>query len=150
MGRDPLGAAGGPGAGSAGSALIEAALVLPVVLVIASGVVMAGRVAYARVGVEAAAREAGRALAQAPSVEAGLREARLRGVDAARGYGLGGAAFTLELDAGTFARGATVRARASCRVGLWDLPLLGRSSVTVSASHQERVELYRSRAEAAP
>ncbi|MCY4640527.1 MAG: pilus assembly protein [Chloroflexi bacterium] len=133
-----------------GSALIEAALVLPVVLVIASGVVMAGRVAHARIGVEAAAREAGRALAGAPSATQGLREGRARALDAANGYGLGGAAFRVELDAGSFARGSTVRARAACRVELWDLPLLGRAAVTVAASHEERVELYRSRAGAAP
>ena len=150
MDRDPRSPRGVPGAGSAGSVLIEAALVLPVLLVIASGVVMAGRVAHARIGVEAAAREAGRALAQAPSAGSGLREARSRALDAARGYGLDAASLTLELDAGSFARGSTVRARAACRVELWDLPLLGRAAVTVAASHEERVELYRSRTGAVP
>ena len=150
MDRDPQGRRGVPGSASPGSVLIEAALVLPVVLVIASGVVMAGRVAHARIGVEAAAREAGRALAQAPSAGAGLREARTRALDAARGYRLDAAALTLDLDAGSFARGSTVRARAACRVELWDLPLLGRAAVTVAATHEERVELHRSRAGAAP
>ena len=140
----------GLNAEESGSVLIEAALVLPVVLLVAAGVVMAGRVAHARIGVEAVAREAGRALAQAPSAAQGLRDARTSALAAARGYGLDETAVVLELDAGSFARGGTVRARASYRVELSDLPLLGATGVTVTASHAERVELYRSRARALP
>ena len=146
LGRAP----GRAHAAQSGGVLIEAALVLPVILVFAAGVVMAGRVAHARVGVEAVAREAGRALARAPSAASGLAEARTRALAAAEGYGLDASGLDLELDAGRFARGSTVRARVSYRVELSDLPLLGRVSATVSASHAERVELYRSRAEAAP
>ena len=137
-------------AGESGGALVEAALVLPVVVVLASGVVMAGRVAHARIGVEAAARESGRALAQAESRASGLAEARARALDAARGYGLDGGRLEVELEAGSFERGQAVRARVSYRVGLAELPLLGRAEATVSASHVEQVELYRSRARAAP
>ncbi len=133
-----------------GSVLIEAALVIPVVLVVAASVVMAGRVAHARIGVEAVAREAGRALAQAPTAARGLQEGRLRALAAARGCGLDPAAVALQLDAGTFARGGVARARASYRVALGDVPFYGVAGVTVTASHQERVELYRSRARALP
>ncbi len=146
MVHDPLPPARALHADRSGGVLIEAALVLPVVLVVALGVVMAGRVAHARIGVEAVAREAGRALAQAPSAPEGLRDARTRALAAARGYGLDEATLRLDLDAGSFARGGTVSARASYRVTLSDLPLLGRLDVTVEASHAERVELYRSRA----
>ena len=139
-----------PGAGESGGVLIEAALVLPLVLAVASGVVMAGRLVHAQVGVEAAAREAGRALAQAPSRAEGLASARSRGLAAAEGHGLEAADVVLVLEAGAFRRGGTVRARASYRVALGALPLLGPIEVTVTGSHQERVGLYRARTQALP
>ncbi|MGE3857708.1 MAG: TadE/TadG family type IV pilus assembly protein, partial [Dehalococcoidia bacterium] len=43
-----------------GSALIETALVIPVLLLFVVGVVMAGRVVQAQIAVQAVAREAGR------------------------------------------------------------------------------------------
>ena len=150
MARNAASARRGLHGEESGSALIEAALVLPVVLVVAAGVVMAGRVAHARIGVEAVAREAGRALAQAPSAQQGLRDARVRALAVARGYGLDETAVVVRLDSGSFARGGFVRAHVSYRVGLADIPLLGRPAATVSASHEERVELYRSRAGAQP
>ena len=137
-------------AGESGGVLVEAALVIPVVLAVAMGVVMAGRIVHAQLGVEAAAREAGRTLAQAPSAASGLASARARALSVAGGHGLRAAELSLVLEAGAFRRGGTVRAEASYRVALGDLPLLGLISVTVWGSHQERVGLYRSRAAARP
>ena len=128
-----------------GSVLVEAALVIPAVLTITFGVVMTGRVAQAQVGVTAVVRESGRTLATAPSAQDGLREARLRALSTAEGHGLRSDALVLELEAGAFRRGGSVSARASYPVALGDLPLLGRVSVTVTASHTERIERYRSR-----
>ena len=119
---------------------------IPVVLATCFGVVMAGRIVHAQIGVGAVAREAGRTLAQAPSAADGLARARSRALAVADGHGLDAGELQLVLEAGTFARGGTVRAEASYRVALGDLPLLGRLEVTVRSSHAERVELYRSRA----
>ena len=44
--------------GERGQALVEAALVIPVLLLVAFGVVMAGRISHAKVAVQAIAREA--------------------------------------------------------------------------------------------
>ncbi|MYH41259.1 MAG: hypothetical protein F4150_05745 [Chloroflexi bacterium] len=148
MARSALDALLGRAAGESGGVLVEAALVLPVVLVVALGVVMAGRVVHAQVAVGAVAREAGRTLAKAPSARAGLVDARSRALAAAEGHGLEAARLQLVLEAGAFVRGGTVRARASYRVALSDLPLLGQVAVTVRGSHAERVELYRGRARA--
>ena len=137
-------------AAESGSVLIEAALVLPVVLAVAFGVVMTGRVVHAQIGVGAVAREAGRTLAQAPSAAEGLRDARSRALAVAGGHGLAAAELELVLEAGAFERGGTVRAEASYRVALGDLPLLGRLELTVRSSHAERVERYRSRRAATP
>ena len=134
-----------PAAGESGGVLIEAALVIPVVLVACFGVVLAGRIVHAQIGVGAVAREAGRTLAQAPSAADGLARARERALAVADGHGLAAAELDLVLEAGTFRRGGTVRAQASYRVALGDLPLLGRLEVTVTSSHAERVEFYRSR-----
>jgi len=133
-----------------GSALLEAGLVLPALLVIAFGVVMTGRVVQAQIGVQAVAREAGRTLAAAPSAPEGLDYAGLRALAVADGYGLAVGRLGVTLDAGTFDRGGTVQAQASYKVALGDLPLLGVLEVTVTSSHQERVELYRSRTVLSP
>lgn len=137
-------------ADESGSALIESALVIPAVLAIAFGVVMAGRVAHAQIGVQAVAREAGRTLASAPSASEGLADAQSRAFAVADGHGLAADRLGVALDAGGFERGGMVRAQVSYRVGLGDLPLFGRIEVTVSSSHEERVELYRSRTAAVP
>ena len=137
-------------AGESGGVLVEAALVIPVVLAVALGVVMAGRVVHAQVGVGAVAREAGRTLAQAPSAQQGLADARSRALAVAEGHGLEAGELDVVLEAGAFRRGGTVRARVSYRVALGDLPLLGRVDVTVTGSHAERVGLYRGRTQALP
>ena len=113
-----------------GNALVETALVLPVVLVLALGVVMAGRVVQAKLGVQAAAREAARAMAEATSPWDGRRGAgTLRGTSAATAHGLSPSRFSLYVDNGGFWRGGTVRAAAWYWVRLADLPLLGRYQV---------------------
>ncbi len=128
-----------------GSALVEVALVLPLLLVLAFGVVGLSRVIQARMGVSAVVREAARsgALAQEPG------EAVARGLSAGRtvaaGYGLTNGSLALNVDAGGFGPGGSVRASAGYTVSLGDLPLLSWASVTVASEHVERVDLYRSR-----
>lgn len=131
--------------GESGQALVEAAIVLPVLLVLVFGVVMAGRVVHAKIAVQAAAREAGRALATAPSEEGGLTDADTAARSAADGYGLSGADLSVDLESNGFVRDGTVTATVSYDVGLGGLPFVGDLDVTVSSSHSENVEPYRSR-----
>ena len=133
-----------------GQALIEAALAIPLVLVIAFGVVMAGRVAHAQVAVQSVVREASRTLAVAPSASGGLSAAEANARAVASGHGLAAERVDLMLDAGTFARGGTVRAEARYPVSLGDLPLLGTIEVTVTSHSEQRIERYRSRTEVLP
>lgn len=137
-------------ASDSGSALIETALVLPMVLVLVAGIVMTGRVAHAQIAVQSVAREAGRTLAVAPSVSEGLASAEARAWVVADGHGLSTEQLHLLIDAGDFVRGGTVRAEASYPVSLGDLPLLGALEIAVSSSHEERIDLYRSRTAAKP
>lgn len=131
--------------GESGQALVEAAIVLPVLLVLVFGVVMAGRVVHAKIAVQAAAREAGRALATAPSEEGGLTDADTAARSVADGYGLSGDGLSVDLESDGFARDGTVTATVSYDVGLGGLPFVGDLDVTVSSSHSENVEPYRSR-----
>ena len=128
-----------------GSALVEVALVLPLLLLLALGVVGVGRVIQARMSVSAVAREAARvaALAQSPgeAAEQGLAAGRA----VAHGYGLTNGSLRLVVDPGALDRGGAVRAAAGYRVSLDDLPLMGWVHADVAAEHVERVDLYRSR-----
>jgi len=130
--------------------LVEAALAIPVLLVLVFGVVGVGRVTEAKIAVQAAARESGRALAVAPSEEQGVFDALTAAEAVAAGYGLDGSRLTVEVDSGGFARGATVTSEVRYSISMTDLPLLSFIDVDVSASHSERIDIYRSREVAAP
>lgn len=123
-----------------GEALLETALVLPLLLLLAFGVVGAGRVTQARLGVGAASREAARAAVGARNVGTG----RERGVEIARGYGLTNGSLELLVDGGGFAPGGRAVGVASYTVGFGDLPLLGWARVTVRAEAWEAIDHYRS------
>lgn len=128
-----------------GAAIIEAALVLPVVLLMVAGIVMTGRVAQAQIAVQSVAREAARTAAVAPSASDGLTFAEERARSTAAGHGLDVADLALAVDMGGFERGGSVRVGVSYPVALGDLPLLGVVEVTVSAEHEQTIEHYRSR-----
>ena len=128
-----------------GQALVETALVIPMLLVLAFGVVGVGRVTQAQLAVSAAAREAARAGALADDAGQAQEQGRSRGQEVAKGYGLTGRSFTLTVDPGSFERGGQVRASARYEVVLDDLPLLGWARVPVASEHAERIDLYRSR-----
>ncbi|MCC6387448.1 MAG: pilus assembly protein [Dehalococcoidia bacterium] len=132
-----------------GQALVEAALAIPVLLVLVFGVVAVGRVTEAKIAVQAAARESGRSLAVASSEEHGVADALAAAEAVAAGYGLDADRLTIELEAGGFARGGTVTSEVRYSVSLSDFPLLNFLDVDVSASHSERIDIYRSREVAA-
>lgn len=131
--------------GESGQAMVEAAIAVPVLLLLVFGVVAIGRITDAKVAVQAAAREASRTLAVAPSEEQGTTDALEAGRAVALGYGLAEDGLTIDVDANGFVRGGQVSADVSYSVPLSDLPLLSFFEVEVSSSHTEQVELYRSR-----
>lgn len=127
-----------------GQALVELALVIPILLLLAFGVVAAGRVTQAQMGVSAVAREAARAAALANDSGQAAVDGIARGREVATGYSLGNGSLQLAVNAGGFSRGGTVQASAHYTVSLADLPLLGWAHITVGSTHLERVDLYRS------
>jgi Flp pilus assembly protein TadG len=127
-----------------GQALVELALAIPLLLLLAFGVVAAGRVTGAQMGVSAVAREAARAATLANDPGEAMSQGMVRGKEVAAGYHLADGSLQLSVDAGTFSRGGTVQASAHYTVSLSDLPLLGWAHLTVGSTHLERVDLYRS------
>lgn len=127
-----------------GQALVELALVIPVLLILAFGVVGVGRVIQAQMAVSAVVREAARAAALANTPAQASSDGIARGQEVAAGYGLSAASLQLSVDPGSLTRGSAVQASAHYTVELGDLPLLGWARVTVGSSHSERVDLYRS------
>ena len=134
-----------PLAGQRGQALVETALVIPMLLLLAFGVIGVGSVTQAQMGVSAVAREAARAAALADDPVRAVQAGLARGREVAAGYNLANGSLHLAIDPGTMARGASVAATASYEVDLADLPLLGWTRVSVSSTHLERTDLYRSR-----
>jgi hypothetical protein len=127
-----------------GQALVELALVIPILLLLAFGVVAVGRVTDAQMGVSAVAREAARAAALANGSTEAANQGMERGREAAAGYHLDDGSLQLAVSAGDFSRGGTVQASARYTVALADLPLLGWAHLTVGSTHLERIDLYRS------
>ena len=128
-----------------GSALIEVALVLPLLLILAFGVVGIGRVVQAKMGVEAVVREAARVASLAETGEAAAGRGLAVGQAVASGYGLTNGSLALSVNPGSFERGGEVQASARYDVSLGDLPLLGWLHASVAGEHSERIDLYRSR-----
>ncbi len=127
-----------------GQALVEVALVIPILLLLAFGVVAVGRVTDAQMGVSAVAREAARAAALANDPGEAASQGVTQGQEVAAGYHLGDGSLHLAVNAGNFTRGGTVQASAHYTVSLGDLPLLGWAHITVGSTHLERIDLYRS------
>ena len=131
--------------GQDGQALAETALVIPLLLSLALGVVGVGRVVQAQMGVSAVAREAARSAALQSSPRAAADAGLVRGRDVAMGYGLTNGSLQLQVEPGSLARGGQVRATARYEVALGDLLLMGWLRVPLSSSQVEPVDPYRSR-----
>ena len=142
--RHPTGR-GAEHAGRRGQALVEVALVIPLLLLLGFGVIGVGLVTQAQLGVSAVAREAARAGALAGSPAEARALGLSRGQEVAAGYRLGNGSVAISVELGGLARGGQVRAGAGYRVSLADLPLLGWAEVSLASEHVERVDLYRSR-----
>lgn len=128
-----------------GQALVELAVCLPVLLLVAIGAVQFVRLAVARAGLDAATAAAVAAAAREPTGAAAIAagEAAFDGV--AAGYDLGPTA-VLNVDPGDFGRGAqfTATARVDLVLGLAGITGLAPAWRLTSAA-SARVEDWRSR-----
>jgi Flp pilus assembly protein TadG len=127
-------------------ALVEVAVLLPMLLGLALGIVALGRIVQAQTGVIALAHEAARAGALARTPDEAVASMRQRIDDVSSGVGLDARAVSLDWDVSTFGReNGRVAATVQYPVNLSDLPLLGWSPpVRVTAAHVEWVDPFRS------
>jgi len=130
-----------------GQALVELAMAMPILLIIALGVVGAGRAIYARVAIDAAAREGARAVATAPDpCDASVGVSRAR--ETAGAYGLDLSRLQAQVGGGC-GRGSLRSVQVTYTVPLQDLvyvPFLRLpGELTMSANATHMVEQYRSR-----
>jgi len=127
------------------AALIETALVLPVILLLVFGVIGVDRLIQARIAVSAVAHEAARSAALANTATEASQQGMARAQEVAIGYQLNNGSLKVVVDPGSFARGGDVQASAQYDVTLQDLPLLKWTHIQVAAGDKERIDLYRSR-----
>jgi hypothetical protein len=125
---------------SRAQALVELALCLPLVLLIALGGVALVRLADARTGLDAATAAALAEAARAPDAARaeGGAQARFRALTAASGL----ADARLDLELGRFERNGVVSATSSARVSLGQA---GLPEVVLTSRSQALVEPWRSR-----
>lgn len=126
-----------------GQAVLEAAIILPLLLLLAFGVVGAERVVRDQAGVQAVAHDAARAAALAGDAGGAAQQGLKAGEATAAGYHLEVRDLDLTVDARDFRRGGHVTARAGYRVTFGDLPLLGWAGVAVASTNAQPVDPYR-------
>jgi Flp pilus assembly protein TadG len=127
-------------------ALVEAALVLPLVLAVLFGTIALSRLVQAQTAVIAVAHEAARAGALASGQDDAIRRMRQRSDLVAPGLGLDPHAMVLGWDVTGFARpDGRVTATVRYTIDWHDLPLVGWTPApTVRAEHVEWVDPFRS------
>lgn len=133
-------------------ALVEIALVIPLLLLIGFSGVAVGRLVRVHMAVDAVAREAAREATLAPlpretggdnAQEVAEDMGHTRGEQVASDYGLSNV--TLQVRAPGFDRGSWVEADATYTVDDRDLACVPFRTVTFHAHHREQVDQYRSR-----
>ena len=122
--------------------MVEAAIAVLMAVPLIVGLVGIGRLLETQAGVEAVAYEAARAASLANDGADAQAFGVRRGHDVAATYHL--TDVNVDVDASGFGRGQPVTARASVTVTFTDIPALTWASRTVTSSHTERVEAYRS------
>lgn len=127
-----------------GQALVETALVLPLLLFLAFGVLAVARITQARMEVSAVAREAARAAAMAGTPGGALDAATSRSQAVAVADHLDRRRLHVTADLGRFRPGGTVEVEASYDIALADLPFFAGLTVSVASIQRERIDPYRS------
>jgi len=122
-------------------AAVEAALVLPLILVLVLGVFAVGVVGRTDAALLAVTEEAARAAAASANANEAAVHGIARGQQVADGYRLAGA--SINVDARDFHAGGQVRVGATVTVSLIGISVFGPTQITLHHEHVEPVDPYR-------
>lgn len=127
-----------------GAATTELVLLTPVLIIMLLFVVALGRIASTRQDVDAAARDAARAAANARSPAAARTDGTAAAEASLTEQGITCRNLTVNLDTAAFRAGGTVTAAVSCTVDLADLTSLSiPASRTITATFTAPIDQYR-------
>jgi hypothetical protein len=124
-----------------GQAAVEAALVLPLMLLLVLGVYAVGVVGRTDAALLAVAQEAARAAATSTGADQAAAHGVARGRQVADGYRLADA--SIVVNASDFGPGGHVRADATVTVSMVGLSVFGPTQITLHHQHVEPVDPYR-------
>jgi hypothetical protein len=122
-------------------AAVEAALVLPLILLLVVGVFAVGTVGRTDAALLAVTEEAARAAATSANASEAAAHGIARGQQVADGYRLVGV--SISVDARDFRAGGQVRVDAFATVSLIGISVFGPTQVTLHHQHVEPVDPYR-------
>ena len=128
----------------AGHAVVELALLAPVLGLLLAGLAAVAVVVQAELGLVSVAEEAARAAAHAPSAEQAVLEGQVRGAQVGQGYALRNGSLVVTIDPSPFGPGGLVRATAHYGLLASQVPLLGFAQLDLARRHAEPVPRYRS------
>jgi hypothetical protein len=127
-----------------GNAVVEIALLAPILGVLLAGLGAIAIVVQAQLGLVAVAEEAALAATRAPDAEQAVSSGLIRGQQVGQGYALRNGSLAVAIDATDFAPGGIVRAAARYQLVGARVPLLGLAHLDLEQRHAELVPRYRS------
>jgi len=127
-----------------GNAIVEMALLAPILGVLLAGLGAMAIVVQAQLGLVAVAEEAALAATYAPNPEQAVSLGQARGQQVGQGYALRNGSLAVTIDPTKFAPGGVVRATAHYQLSASQVPLLGLARVDLEQRHAEPVPRYRS------
>jgi hypothetical protein len=126
-----------------GNAVVELAVVAPIVGVLLAGLAAVAITVQAQLGLVSVAEEAALAATYASSPAQAVSLGVARGQQVGQGYALRNGSLVVTIDASGFAPGGVVRATAHYQLSADQVPLLGLAHLDLVQRHAELVPLYR-------
>ena len=127
-----------------GNAIVEMALLAPVLGLLLAALGAMAIVVQAQLGLVAVAEEAALAATYAPSPKQAVTLGQTRGQQVGQGYALRNGSLVVAVDPSGFGPGGIVRATAHYQLSASQVPLLGLAHLDLEQRHAEPVPRYRS------
>ena len=127
-----------------GNAIVEMALLAPILGLLLAGLGAMAIVVQAQLGLVAVAEEAAQAATYAANPTQAVSFGQTRGQQVGQGYALRNGSLVVTVDPTAFAPGGVVRATAHYQLSASQVPLLGLAHLDLEQRHAEPVPRYRS------